>query len=266
MYFTRAATVGSVTTAPGEVSPVSAVINAATSGSTCSSAYSQIPTQTVSWNGSNYTVPGLFQYPQSVAIDGGDNIWVLNAYPSSAENGTGALAGFPEYYLSQLKPTYSTNATTSALQASYTASIFTAPMLQGTSYSSGTAPTAQFQATRVAIDGANNAWLLSVAAPGTITAFNSSSSTPLSGNGGSLVTFSGTSKTCAGFCGGINGSSYRAGSWANSSAFGIDLAGNVWETNSSTGADSIYIVVGVAAPTIAPLSAQVANHSAGTRP
>jgi hypothetical protein len=140
-------------------------------------------------------------------------------------------------------------------------------MLQGTSYpSGGTAPTAQFQATRVAIDGANNAWLLSVAAPGTITAFNSSSSTPLSGNGGSLVTFSGTTKTCAGFCGGINGSSYRAGSWANSSAFGIDLAGNVWETNSSTGAAGLYIVVGVAAPTIAPLSAQVANHSAGTRP
>jgi hypothetical protein len=193
-----------------------------------------------------------------LAVDSSDNLWTVNA-PSTAP-----VSGFPQYYVTELTPTYITNPATGALLASYSPTLFTAPIFLGTSGGA----TATFVPTKApAMDGGNNLWINS-GTGGAVVAVNAAS-----GVVGSQTVFTATVGTnawsCAGYCGGINSASYgsrRNGYIGGPSGLTVDISGNVWRVGSSSGADQVQVVVGVAVPAVMPLSLAAKNHAFGTRP
>jgi hypothetical protein len=264
-YFTNAATVSgaasNTTITTGQPFPYSAIVNENTSTS-CGSAYVQVPNVTQNYAGTDYTVPA-FDTIGGLGIDSGDNIWTVSV------NGSVTVAGFPEYWVTQLAPTYFANPGTGSLLLSYNPTIFTAPILLGTSVATGgTAPATTFAAsTYLVIDGGNNAWIESAGSNGTVTAVNATAGV-LSNQNPIVATSGGSTWTCAGFCGSVYFSNFggRRDSGATGSGLAVDLSGNVWKIFVGSGSDNIQILVGAAVPPVLPLSLAAKNHAYGTRP
>ncbi len=261
MYFTKAATVSgagsSTTTAVGQATPVNAIVNAPTSG-TCTTVGTTIPSVTQAYGGTSYSNIPAVDTITGLGVDSSDNLWTLNV-PLAAP-----VSGFPQYYVTELTPTYIANPATGALLASYSPTLFTAPILLGTSGGA----TATFAPTQGGvIDGANNFWINS-GAGGAVVPVNATS-----GVLGNQTVFTATVGTnawsCAGYCGGANSASYssrRNNYIGTPSGLTVDIAGNVWRVGSASGSDQVQVVVGVAVPAVMPLSLAAKNHAFGTRP
>jgi hypothetical protein len=209
-------------------------------------------------SGSTYS--GIYEVDTTVAmgVDSSDNLWLFNNV------GAAAVTGFNTQYLTELTPTYTTNATTGALVTSFTPTIYSSTLQMGGTTFTG--------ASGMVIDGANTAWVLSANGDGTMLGFNPNATftTPATAQNtplyGAVASTFPSGKYCTGLCGGYYGTSYRSGSWGVSGALGIDLSGNLWQAQSSTGGDSFNIIVGTAAPTVAPLSVAAKNHTYGKMP
>jgi hypothetical protein len=265
-FFGEAQTIGTTTTTTGSPTPIGAVVNSVGSykASGCTTATPVTPTTAAqTYQGTTYpTIPAM-DVITGLGVDSSDNLWAVN-------DASVVASGFPEFWISEMVPTYTADPTSGALSASYTANIYTAPFLSGTSngatltFQPGTANTVQ-------VDGNSNVWIASSAGTGTFAAVSQTGTflnptTPFSAaltNGVSTDNW-----VCSGFCGGLTYANYaaRRGQNGGFAGFAIDLAGNVWAGQSSTGADNVTIIVGVAAPPVLPLSLAAKNGTLGTRP
>jgi hypothetical protein len=261
MYFTKSATVtgagSSTTTAVGQPTPVNAIVNAPTSG-TCTTVGTTIPSVTQAYGGASYSNIPAIDAMTGLGVDSTDNLWTLNV-PSAAP-----VSGFPQYYVTELTPTYIANPATGALLASYSPTLFTAPIFSGTSGGA----TATFVPTQGGvIDGANNFWINSSTGGGVVPV---NAASGVLGNQTAFTATVGTNAwSCAGYCGGINSASYtsrRNNYIGTPSGLTVDIAGNVWRVGASSGANQVQVVVGVAVPAVMPLSLAAKNHAFGTRP
>jgi hypothetical protein len=264
MYFSQAATVtgstsGSTTTSAGEVTPVNTIVD--TGGtSPCSSVGAKLPTASSTYASIAYTVPAMAT-PVGLGVDSSDNLWVVNQ-PSAV-----TVTGYPQYWMTELTPTYTTGATTGALSASYTPQVFTAAFLAGLSgaANSYTPNTGAF------VDGSNNVWSLSSSQYGTVAALNAASGFLNNTSTFTATLTSGTNNqtwTCGGFCGGVTYAQYgaRRGAGSGFSGAAVDLSGNVWAVQSVSGGNSVTVFVGVAGPTVTPISLAAKNHAFGKKP
>jgi hypothetical protein len=265
-FFSEAQSIGTTTTAPGQTTPIGQVVNSlGYKASGCTTATPATPTTaSQTYNGTAYpTIPAM-DAPYGMTADNAGNIWVANG-PSAA-----VASGFPQYWVTELVPSYVVNGTTGALSASYVANLYTAPFLSGTS--GGATATVNTGATGgAAIDGNGNIWFASSGNNGTSYAISQSGTflnptTPVN----SSVTNGTTTDPvlCGGFCGGYTYANYnsRRGFSGGFASIAVDLAGNVWGGYASTGANGVSVIVGAAAPPVLPISLAVKNGTLGTKP
>jgi hypothetical protein len=265
-FFSQSQTItgsgSNTTTTVGEPTPIGIVTNSLGFKTPCTTGTAATPTTaTQTYNGSSYTIPAM-DAPLGMAVDASDNIWTIND--------PGVVAsGYPEFWVTQLVPTYSVSPTTGALSASYAANLYTAPFLSGTS-GGATLTFNPNVPNGLAVDGNGNVFFAS-AGSGTIAAVNQAGTflNPTTPTIQAVTSGSNSSTwTCAGFCGGLeyadNGNKRTKGN--GFAGMAIDLAGNVWGGQASTGAHNITVIVGVAAPPVLPISLAVRNHALGTKP
>jgi hypothetical protein len=267
-FFGEAQTIGTTTTTTGSPTPIGAVVNSIGTYKAlgCTTATPATPTTAAqTYMGTQYTTIPAMDTVYGIGVDASDNIWAANS-PTAV-----VASGFPQYWMSELVPSYTADPTTGALSASYSANIYTAPFLSGTSggatatFVPGITPSSN----NILVDGNSNVWMTSSAPNGTFAAVNQSGTflnptTPLSAT---LVSGSKTQAwLCAGFCGGLEYADYSQRRTGSYDGLAIDLAGNVWAGQPGTGADSVTVIVGVAAPPVLPLSLAAKNHALGTRP
>jgi hypothetical protein len=202
----------------------------------------------VPYNGTNYVTYST-KNGKSEAIDGNNNLWILNGSAASA------TSGFPTFSLSKISPTYGIAPTTGALTATATSTVFTSASMN--TYATGLL-------SFLKIDGGNNVWLgASSSTYGSWIEFtNSGAELSATSLGLGYVGSTGTGQTS------IRGS---AGHRANA----IDASGNVWSSATNSNGDNLYVLIGQAVPTVAPLSQAVYNSQhnptstygrVGTRP
>jgi hypothetical protein len=236
---------------------VNAIVNNPTSG-TCTTVGTTIPSISQSYNGAAYSGIPAIDTINGLTFDSSDNLWVLNI-PSTAP-----VSGFPQYSVAQLAPTYVANPGTGALLASYSPTLFTAPIFSGTSGGA----TATFVPTLdPAMDGGNNLWVNSGAGGGVVPV--NATAGVIDGQSAFTATVGTNAWSCAGYCGGINNASYtsrRNNYIGTPSGLTVDIAGNVWRVGSGSGSDQVQVIVGVAVPAVMPLSLAAKNHAFGTRP
>jgi hypothetical protein len=178
-------------------------------------------------------------------------------------------SGFPEYWVTELVPTYAQSGS-GALSATYSANLYTAPFLSGTSggATSSVVPAAPNAA---AIDGNGSIFFASSSAYGMAFGVNQSGTflNPTTPVNATLTSGSNTyTWICGGFCGGETYANYgsRRGQGNGFASIAIDLAGNVWGGQSVSNSDYVTIIVGVAAPPVLPTSLALKNGTLGTKP
>jgi len=231
------------TTTLGETTPANII---ADSGEACSGASTSLSPVSVTYAGTMYNnVPAVYT-PLGAAVDGLDDIWVLNTAAAST------TTGYPAITLTKLVPSYSTNAATGALTSSYTPAVYTGGGLP-------TFATPQF----LAIDGANNVWATTqaVSSPSPLSSFAefNVNGTPLSPTTATAIT---SSRTAAGWFGGNTGTSTQRLSESRR-GLAVDLSGNVWDVNNSSGGKEVFILVGAAVPVITPIASAMKSVSQG---
>ncbi len=173
--------------------------------------------------------------PTWVAVDANDIGWDANQGDSSGNSNQNA-EGFPNNGLASYGGTY------------------------GFANSNTTFPSG------IAIDGNNNLWVTNMGSnsvsaytsPGKITGLNSATA----------ISPAGTAVGSTGGGNNGNGGYAAGGTMSGPSAIAIDPSGDVWVTNtSSSGVGySVTELIGVAAPTYAPLSAAAAANKLGAKP
>jgi hypothetical protein len=263
--FSEGQTIDTTTTTPGEPTPIGLVVNSAGyKASGCTTATPATPTAASQmYGGSTYTTIPAMDTPVGMAADSSGDIW-LASDPSSV-----LASGFPQYWVTELVPSYVVNGTTGALSASYSANLYTAPFLSGTS-GGATLTTNPSIAGGAAIDGNGNVWFAS-SSNGVAFAV-SQSGTFLNPTTPFITSVTNGTTTdnivCGGFCGGDVYADYsvRRGVSGGFAGIAVDLAGNVWGGYSGTGANSVSVIVGVAAPPVLPTSLALKNGTLGTKP
>jgi len=241
------------TTTQGGVTPANLIINATP---TCSNSGATLPAESTTYASVAYSVPALYT-PVGGAVDGNDNLWILNTAVVSTP------AGYPVVALSKLTPSYTTSATTGALSVTYTTTAVTGGGLPST-----TVP--QY----IAIDGANNVWATSqqcalggsgCATAAALTSFEefNQAGTPLSTS--TLTPIDVAAQNATGWFGGNTGTATQRLKQTRR-GIAIDLSGNVWSTDAGSAGYTLFILVGAAAPTVTPLSLALKNGTVGTRP
>ena len=134
--------------------------------------------------------------------------------------------------------------------------------------------------TGVAIDGSGNVWSLNAGSnslaeftsTGTVTnsgytggGLSSPTSLAIDGSGQIWITNTNNSISVFGSSGSpVSATAYTGGLLSAPSSVSIDTSGNLWIANS--GSNSVTEVLGVAAPTIAPVASGVANNTPATKP
>lgn len=241
------------TTTQGGTTPGNII---ADSGVTCTGAGATLSPGSPTYNGSTYSVPALYT-PYAAAVDGSNNIWVLNTAIVSSPTGYSTVG------LTELVPSFSTNATTGALNASYTANVI--PSVYD---AAGVGLPSDYSTPQyIAIDGGNNIWLdtAAISLPGALSSFAEYSSTLGQWLSPTSTTSITASRVSNGWYGGNTGTSTQRISQTRK-AMGIDLSGNVWTENASSAGNTLFCLVGAAVPTVNPISVALKNHTVGTRP
>jgi len=261
----------SPTITQGEATPLSLMANATqTTCKTSSAPYLEttIANQTDNYNGTAFTTFGP-SHPYSGAIDPSSNVWVLNQTKAS---NTSATPAYPALSLTKLTPSYSVNSGVLSGSVSALTTVSGALLNEiGTGDLDG----------YFAIDSLGNVWLSgggTAVVPetgnsGVYTSVSSfiefnnsgtdissqyyasansttpSTATPTVPAIGSQFGYIGAYPT---YSGSLQGASYRPGN----SRFGvaIDLGGTLWSAMSTSSGQNLYLMLGGAAPTLAPIS------------
>lgn len=185
---------------------------------------------------SSYSTPRVFMStPYGIAFDHSNNMWIVNAsYTSTTDTSSG------HYSLTKL-----------AAQNYSTDVAFTGADAEGNfTFTSISGVTGGLNAPYyLAMDGAGAAWVGNSAGAG-LSAFT---------NSGTAIS------PTTGFSGGTCSSCTTTMRQVSSSrGVAVDGSGNVWEAN--TGAHFVTVVVGVATPTVTPLSLGIKNGTLASEP
>jgi hypothetical protein len=180
--------------------------------------------------------------PTSMAVDANDVGWVAEQSPAGPTNMV--LTGFPDNGVALYANTY------------------------------GFTRSATSQPTGVAIDGNNNMWVTNLASNSVSVYTNTGSPTTIAGgNSGTVISPAGTGAVATPSNG--NGGYTAGGTLSGPAGIAIDPSGDVWVINTATTSSapagtsvgySVTELIGVAAPTYAPLSAAQANNKLGAKP
>jgi hypothetical protein len=257
------------TVTQGEATPLSPIANATQTTcktSTTPALETSVANQTDNYNGTAFTTFGP-EHPFSGAIDPNSSVWVLNQTKASS---TSATPVYPSLSLTRMTPSYSVSS--GVLSGSVTALTTVSGSLLnmvGSSYTDGS----------FAIDSAGNVWLGAGGAaavvpetgnPGAYTTgagfieFNNagtdissqyyagspSTSTPTVPAIGSQFGYIGAYPLYSGSA--LVTASYRA----PNARFGvaIDLGGTLWSAQATSNGSNLFMLLGGAAPTLAPIS------------
>jgi hypothetical protein len=243
MDFTTASTIGTTSYAAGAATPISYLVDTACVGTSSNTGIQNN-------NYDSYTTPRVFMaVPYGVAFDNSNAMWVVNQYYTSTTDTTSG-----SFSLSKLAPqNYS----------SYTA--FTPAAVSGTS----TAPGAEFISIPGATGGLSSPFYLAMDGAGAAWVGNSAGD-PLSAFTSSGAAISPSSAFVGGVCSGCSNTvstttpSYVQRKFSGSRGVAVDGSGNVWETN--TGSTYVTVVVGVATPTVTPLSVGINKGTLASKP
>lgn len=205
-------------------------------------------TSKVNLNSQNYNLSSL---PYGIAIDNGNNLWIVNQNYVSADTSSA------KYSLTKATSNYSSSFTAANINTE----------LSFVNYSGG-GLNAPFY---IAMDGASAAWVanspgLSSNVPqGTVSAFSNTGAVLSSANGlygGVYTSTVGTTTT-----------TYKR-AIVSARGIAVDPSGNVWVANTGTftptGASSaigfVTMMVGAATPTVTPLARGIANYTLASKP
>jgi hypothetical protein len=169
--------------------------------------------------------------PTSLAVDANDVGWTTEQSPGNG--GNQVLEGFPDNGVALYANTY------------------------GFTRSNTTTPTG------VAIDGNNNMWVTNLGSNSVSVYTNTGAPATIGGGtSGTVISPAGTA------AGNGTGGYMASGTLSGPAAVAIDPSGDVWVTNtSSSGVGySVTELIGVAAPTYAPLAAAQAANKLGAKP
>lgn len=241
---------------------------------------------------SGYTGGGIAD-PNAFAFDGSGNVWVANYFtrlsefsssgtpisPSTGYKG-GGLSGSSGIAIDPTNGVWVTNKTNSDLSLFTLAGVATSP---STGYTGGglSNPSA------IALDGNGDPWITNNNGTGSsISEFNRSgvAISPSTGyTGGGLNGPVAIAIDGLGYIWAVNGAGnslsefsstgvalspattgFSPGQFNGPTGIAIDFAGSVWVSNSTN--NSVTEMIGLAAPTVTPLSLAVKNFTVGTRP
>jgi hypothetical protein len=236
---------------------------------------------------------GGIAQPTALAFDGSGNLWVANTFtrlsefysygaaesPSTGYTG-GGLSGSTGVAVDPTNGVWVTNATNSDLSLFTLAGAATSP---STGFTGGglSNPSA------IALDGNGDPWITNnKGASSSLSEFNRSGvaispSTGFTGGGlngpvaiaidgfGNIWAANGTGNSVSEFSSAGTALSpattgFAQGQFHGPTGIVIDLAGSVWVSNATD--NSVTEIIGLATPTVTPLSLAVANYSVGTRP
>jgi hypothetical protein len=238
MAFTGATTIGANSYTAGQATPLNYIVD-----SSCNNVTNVPVSTTIVANGSA-TATGnhvFMSVPYGIAIDNSNEVWVVNQnYNQVAADSTAT----DKFSLSKLTaPNYSANFTGATV----------GPTLGFTTILGGGLASPFY----LAMDGASGAWVGNSTTP---TGGDSAATGGISG-----FTNSGVAITPAlGFFGGYNGATARK--FNSPRGVAVDGSGNVWVTNTGSGADYVTVIVGIATPTVTPLATGIKNGTLASLP